>query len=136
MAIVITFTFAGCSTQNDQIAGRWYTGQQVHNGQELFQQYCSSCHGQNGEGTTEWKKRDAVGNLPPPPLNGSAHAWHHSIDILTKTITEGGAAWQGTMPAFGNQLNPEQKQSVIAFIQSLWSDEIYQRWADVNMHKS
>jgi mono/diheme cytochrome c family protein len=126
-AAIIT-SLVGCSGQAELVAGRDYTAQQVSSGQPLFLQYCAGCHGPQGEGTDDWKRRDAAGNLPPPPLNGSAHTWHHSKELLISTITEGGARWQGTMPAFKDQLTPQQKESVIAYIQSLWSDEIYQRW--------
>lgn len=124
--------FTACENESDQLKGRWYSAKQVSHGQELFQQHCSSCHGKQGEGTKEWKKRDPAGNLPPPPLDGTAHTWHHSKELLLSTITEGGAPWQGTMPAFKDQLTLTQKESVIAFIQSLWSDDIYQRWQHLN----
>ena len=61
---------------------RWYNQSDVDKGSTLFKQNCSSCHGVNAEGTPDWKKTDSNGKYPPPPLNGSAHAWHHSIEVL------------------------------------------------------
>jgi thiol:disulfide interchange protein DsbC len=80
-------------------------------------------------GNARLGKTDANGNYPPPPLNGTAHAWHHDLDLLRRTIREGGAKLGGQMPAFEGVLNAGQVDSVIAFFQSKWSDEIFQRWA-------
>ena len=65
---------------------RWYSNEQVLQGKKLFAENCAACHGKNAEATTDWKKRDANGNLVPPPLNGTAHAWHHPMKILRRTI--------------------------------------------------
>ncbi len=107
----------------------WYSEQQVLQGEQLFRQNCASCHGQNAESTPDWKKTDANGNYPPPPLNGTAHAWHHDLDLLRRTIREGGTKLGGQMPAFEAVLSAEEIDSVIAFFQSKWPDDIYQRWA-------
>ena len=111
---------------------RWYSDEQVVAGSRLFQQNCAACHGHNAEATADWKKTDANGNYPPPPLNGSAHAWHHDLDLLRRTIREGGAKFGGQMPAFEGQLTSSEIDSVIAFFQAQWPDEIYQRWAQRN----
>ncbi len=111
---------------------RWYSAQQVAGGEELFKQNCASCHGQNAEGTADWKKTDANGNYPPPPLNGNAHAWHHSKELLKSTIQDGGIKLGGVMPSFGNQLSDEEIDSVIAYFQSKWPDDIYLKWVNRN----
>ena len=70
-------------------------------GETTFNQNCISCHGKEGKGTTkDWKKRLPNGKFPAPPLNGSAHAWHHSPKLLLSTINNGGAKLGGWMPAF------------------------------------
>jgi len=107
---------------------RWFNQEIVDYGNGLFQQNCALCHGQNAEGTTEWKKPDANGNYPPPPLNGSAHAWHHSIPQLAKSIKQGGIELGGVMPPFADQLSDQQVLAVIAYFQSKWPDELYQAW--------
>ncbi len=117
-----------CQWSGDQVAGRWYSHAQVLQGKSLYEQNCASCHLANASGTVDWKQRNAAGALPPPPLDGTAHAWHHSLTLLDEIIREGGAPWQGTMPAFKEQLNAEQRRSVIAYLQSLWSEQIYLRW--------
>jgi thiol:disulfide interchange protein DsbC len=108
---------------------RWYTNEQASQGEKLFRRNCAACHGQNAEATPDWKKTDANGNYPPPPLNGTAHAWHHDLDLLRRTVREGGAKLGGQMPAFEKILDAEEVDSVIAFFQSKWPDDIFQRWA-------
>lgn len=111
---------------------RWYSAQQLASGEVLFKQNCASCHGQNAEGTADWKTPDANGNYPPPPLNGNAHAWHHSNELLKSTIQDGGVKLGGVMPGFSDQLSDEEIDSVIAYFQSKWPDDIYQKWASRN----
>ncbi len=36
--------------------------------------------------------------LPASALNGTAHAWHHSIPQLARSIKEGGKKLGGVMP--------------------------------------
>jgi thiol:disulfide interchange protein DsbC len=111
---------------------RWYNQSDVDKGSALFKQNCSSCHGVNAEGTLDWKKTDSNGKYPPPPLNGTAHTWHHSKDLLRKTILEGGARLGGLMPPFRDKLSDQDIDDVIAFMQSKWTDDIYQKWASRN----
>ena len=109
-------------------ADRWFNQEIVEFGSGLFQQNCAQCHGSNAEGTRDWKKRDANGNFPPPPLDGSAHAWHHSIGQLARSIKQGGIRLGGVMPAFGDKLSDQEVLALIAFFQSKWPDEVYQVW--------
>ena len=107
----------------------WYSNEQVSQGEILFRQNCAACHGQNAEAIPDWKKTDANGNYPPPPLNGTGHAWHHDLDLLRRTVREGGAKLGGQMPAFEGVLDAEETDSVIAYFQSKWPDDLFQRWA-------
>jgi mono/diheme cytochrome c family protein len=118
---------------NIAAAERWFNQDVVDLGSSLFQQNCAVCHGVNAEGTKDWKKTDANGNYPPPPLNGSAHAWHHSIPQLARSIKEGGIKLGGVMPAFGDKLSDQEVLAVIAFFQSKWPDEVYKVWHNRNM---
>lgn len=115
-----------------QAESRWYDQADIDKGATLFKQNCASCHGQNAEGTADWKKTDADGNYPPPPLNGTAHAWHHNKELLKRTILEGGVKLGGVMPGFAGQLSDQDIDAVIAFFQSKWPDKIYQKWAGAN----
>jgi len=109
---------------------RWYTSNQVAQGKALFSVYCAECHGKKAEATSDWRKSDKDGNYPPPPLNGSAHAWHHPLAHLRLTVRFGGARYGGKMPPFDNKLSADQVDSIIAWFQSLWPDEAYNRWLD------
>ena len=109
---------------------RWYSDQQVTRGEILYQQNCAVCHGPDAASTPDWKQTDADGNYPPPPLNGTAHTWHHDLNLLRRTIREGGARLGGRMPGFEDRLNAAEIDNVIAFFQSKWPDDIYQSWSE------
>lgn len=114
----------------DASTGRWYDQSQAAEGRHLFSETCAACHGDNASGTSDWKTPDAQGNYPPPPLDGSAHAWHHSIDVLAGTIEEGGAKYGGQMPGFKHQYNQEQILALIAGFQSYWPEGTYRQWLE------
>lgn len=102
-------------------------------GQALFQQHCATCHGDKAQGTVaNWQQRDASGKLPPPPLNGTAHAWHHSINGLARTIREGTISLGGSMPPWGDTLSDEEVFAVIIWFSSLWPDDLYAAWMQMN----
>jgi len=119
------------SAQSSEV-NRWYNTDQVKQGGKVFAINCASCHGANAQATPEWRKRDANGNLVPPPLNGTAHTWHHPMKVLRHTIRKGGAPVGGTMPPFENKLSATEIDSVIAWFQSKWSDDIYNAWHQRN----
>ncbi len=110
---------------------RWYFAKQAERGKAIFANNCTVCHGKNAEATPHWKTPDANGNYPPPPLNGSAHAWHHPLAILGRTIYDGGKPVGGQMPGFKDTLSETEIIDVIAHFQSYWSDGIYQRWLQI-----
>lgn len=110
------------------VMARWYTPEQVEAGAALYAQHCASCHKPNAEGTSDWKTRDANGKLPPPPLNGTAHTWHHPLDLLRSVVRRGGAPVGGSMPAFADKLSPQEIDAILAWVQSHWSDKIYAIW--------
>ncbi|OZG69801.1 hypothetical protein BTA51_29565 [Hahella sp. CCB-MM4] len=118
--------------QDTQADKRWYSAEQVSLGKTVYEQHCISCHLPQARGTFNWKKPTEDGSYPPPPLNGSAHAWHHPLPALLQTINEGGAAYGGKMPPFQTQLNDSEKNAVIAYFQSFWSNEIYLKWESLH----
>jgi mono/diheme cytochrome c family protein len=115
---------------------RWYTGEQVAAGAVLYKTHCASCHKEKAEGTAEWRERDANGKLPPPPLNGTAHAWHHPLDVLRTVVKRGGAPVGGSMPPFAEKLDQHEIDAILAWVQTHWSDEIYQIWRERDLAAS
>lgn len=114
------------------VPGRWYSPGQVAAGEPLFRQYCAVCHGSDGSATPDWRRTDANGNYPPPPLNGTAHTWHHPLDVLDETIANGGAPLGGQMPAFRAILDAGQRLAIIAYLQNWWPDDIYEKWRQID----
>lgn len=113
-----------CDNEQNSKNNRWYTQKQVKAGQIVYQQNCQKCHGEKGIGTKLWRTPLKDGTFPPPPLNGSAHTWHHPIGALASRIREGGRK----MPAFKDKLNDEETKAVLAYVQSLWPEITYQTW--------
>lgn len=126
--LLVALLLTGCGPTEPTVAGRWYTVSQVELGKKVYTENCIACHNENARGTTEWRQPLPDGSYPPPPLNGTAHAWHHPISVLKKVINEGGVPMGGKMPAFGGKLNDDEKLAVIAYFQNFWPDEIYQGW--------
>ncbi len=107
---------------------RNFDPKQVAQGQALFLKNCAVCHGQNAEGTPDWRKPLANGRYPPPPLNGTAHAWHHSTDELKQFILNGGPPGEGRMPGWKGILKEQEIDDILTWIKSLWPEEVYQGW--------
>lgn len=108
---------------------RWYSPEQLAIGQLVYQKNCAICHGKEAASVSSWEKMDTNGQFPPPPLNGSAHTWHHPMSLLRRTIREGGIAQGGRMPAFKETLSMQEIDGVIAWFQSYWSDDQYANWS-------
>lgn len=108
---------------------RWYAPDLLKTGEVVYQAHCMSCHGKDAASIPNWEKMDKNGQFPPPPLNGTAHTWHHQMPLLERTIREGGIEFGGSMPAFKDTLTEQEIHSVIAWFQSYWSDAIYANWS-------
>jgi mono/diheme cytochrome c family protein len=130
LTIFFILSLSGCSQEKSEpkIPDRWYTQSDIDLGSKQFLKHCSSCHGKNAEGTVDWRERLADGSFPPPPLNGTAHAWHHNMSTLLRTINNGGAPLGGKMPSFKEVLSNKEKLALIAYFQHFWTNEIYRSW--------
>ena len=103
----------------------------ARSGQAIFTSTCAVCHGQSGEGQPNWHIRKEDGTLPPPPLNGDGHTWHHGDGFLYKVVRDGGKwlespdipHFKSGMPAFGEQLSHDEIIGVITYVKSLWGDK-------------
>jgi len=123
--ITIIALLAGCSSGEKEKTPEL----NVALGENVFNQNCLSCHGSKGRGLAkDWKVKDENGNYPAPPLNGTAHTWHHSPSDLLYTINKGGGEMGGQMPGFEERLSEEEKLALLDYIYSLWPSEIQTKY--------
>ena len=126
LAILMTLTIflSGCNSDKKEKI--------EHNaslGEDIFNKNCVQCHGSKGSGlAVDWRIKDENGNFPAPPLNGTAHTWHHSPEDLLYTINNGGAGMGGKMPGFSNSLSEAEKKSLLTYIYSLWPSDIQKKY--------
>ena len=112
----------------------WDDPASIAKGEELFAKNCAVCHGVKAAGKpgVDWKKKLADGSFPPPPLNGTAHAWHHSPKLLDRIIAQGaktyGDAYKGWMPGFEKKLDASDRLAILKYLHSLWPEEIRKRY--------
>lgn len=106
---------------------------QVARGKQAYGQYCASCHGANLEGQPNWRQRKPDGRLPAPPHDATGHTWHHPDQHLFE-VTKNGVkpplappGYQSDMPGFAENLSDADIWAIIAFIKSLWPQEIRDR---------
>ncbi|TVT45590.1 MAG: cytochrome c [Denitromonas halophila] len=105
-------------------------------GATLYAAQCSSCHGAKGEGQPNWRERRPDGRLPAPPHDASGHTWHHPMEMLFQMTRDGMVpplapeGYQSDMPAFGKTLSDDEIRAVLAYIESLWPDEVKQMRAE------
>ncbi|GMQ95940.1 MAG: hypothetical protein BMS9Abin14_420 [Gammaproteobacteria bacterium] len=122
-------TSSGSDTPKTKtVASRWYSADNVSRGGPIFAQFCAGCHGKVAQGSFSWRQRGADGTIQPPPLNGTAHSWHHPIRGLSAQIKFGAPGGKGNMPGFSQGLSDQDVEDVIAWFQDKWSDEIYASW--------
>ena len=112
---------------------RWYSADQVDQGQRIYRSKCARCHGDQAEGEADWRELDAEGVYPAPPLDGSAYAWRHNMEQLRHQIETGSESDDADMPSFKHKLSDADIDSVIAFLQSKWNDTTYQAWRRVQL---
>jgi mono/diheme cytochrome c family protein len=116
---------------SDDAGSRWYTPENVERGAVIFTDNCAACHGKEANGHFTWRQRGPDGKFPPPPLNGTGHAWHHPTQVLAKQIKFGTPGGQGTMPGFAGILSDKDIVDSIAWFQSLWPDKTYDNWRQI-----
>lgn len=101
-------------------------------GEALFKKHCAACHGGRAQGALAWERPGPDGKYPAPPLDGGGHDWHHPMAALKQTIRDGTLGIGGNMPAWRATLSDADIDAVIAWFQSLWPNEIYAVWADID----
>ncbi len=87
----------------------------LRRGRSLFRNYCSLCHGENGEG--DGKMARIIKD--PPPFNLTLS--RAPDDYLMQIITRGGAAMGRSprMPPWGEQFSESERRSIISYIKTL-----------------
>ena len=105
---------------------------------ELYTNNCSSCHMNNLSGNSEWRSSlDEDGQRLPPPLNGTAHTWHHAPQQLFNIIRYGykkiDPNYQGKM--LGNKmLTDDEIWLILEYIKNMWPAEIQTKY-DSNFNR-
>lgn len=77
---------------------------QIERGQELYQENCAGCHGEDGSGGD-----------PGPGLTSPVFFSERSISAIASVIERG----VGEMPAFGDTLEENDRQALAAYIRTL-----------------
>ncbi|MGI8515507.1 MAG: c-type cytochrome [Acidimicrobiia bacterium] len=95
----------------------------VVRGEELYQQYCASCHRTDLSGDPEWKTPKEDGSYPPPPHDSTGHTWHHSDQVLLEIIRDGSDFAQSRMPSFGERLSDDDIGAILEFFKANWGPE-------------
>lgn len=94
------------------------SAQNVAEGKNLYNTYCTSCHGDQGKGDGV-----AARSLPVKPADHTNNAVMSQLSdkYLTDIIAKGGSAVNksGFMPAWGSSLNPKQVADIVAYVRSL-----------------
>jgi len=108
----------------------------IAKGKIAYENNCVSCHQVNLSGAEHWKGLDEDGHRKAPPLNGTGHTWHHDDKTLHSIIKYGLAKlvknYQGKMAGFGDVLNDDEIDNVLAYIKSYWPKDKYQYQIDLN----
>jgi mono/diheme cytochrome c family protein len=87
-------------------------------GQERFNIYCAPCHGQSGNGQGMVHKRAislAEGTWTPPTDLTSQAVIDRPVGHIYNTIANG----IRTMPAYGPQIDPEDRWAITAYVRAL-----------------
>jgi mono/diheme cytochrome c family protein len=120
------------ATSSPGAVGRPLDPARVARGEAVYSTHCAVCHGPRGAGLSgDWRKTGPDGKYPPPPLDDSAHAWHHPTEVLRRVIRKGSPPGMGNMPAWEGKLSEREIDEVVVYIKSLWSDEVYARWQQI-----
>lgn len=108
---------AAMATQGGTMATN---GAAASDGARVFQTNCSSCHQAQGEGVP--------GTFPPLAGNavvvGDATKVIHIVKYgLNGKLSVKGQAYNGMMPAWGQQLSNADIASVVTFVRSAWGNK-------------
>ncbi|MET4735703.1 mono/diheme cytochrome c family protein [Thalassospira sp. MBR-102] len=127
MALLSGVADAGSMPENLTFLEKPVTSEQIALGNDVYAEFCASCHGTNLEGQENWRRRLDTGRMPAPPHDASGHTWRHSDrELFAMTRFGVGAVvpgYESDMPAFEDVLSDEEIIAVLGYIKSVWPDE-------------
>ncbi len=96
-------------------------------GELIYEEHCSACHGASLQGQSVWQKPLPSGRLPAPPHDATGHTWHHSDALLFRLVKEGvsvvvGGNYETDMPSFGETLSDDEIRAVLTYIKRTWPE--------------
>ncbi len=93
----------------------------IARGEVLYRDTCQACHGERGVGERpdDMYAKDEFGFVAPP-LDDSAHGWHHSDSGLVATILNGSPRNE-RMRGWKGEMTEAQARDIVAYIKSLWN---------------
>jgi mono/diheme cytochrome c family protein len=100
-------------------------------GQEVYEQHCKDCHGIKAIGEDPEKPQGGFtdeNEYIAPALNGTGHSWHHPPVFLFQHVKNRIVNKSSPMPPFAGILSDEEINAVIAYIKSLWPEDIRIRY--------
>ncbi len=112
-------------------------GSDAKRGSRIYQQYCTPCHGQEGNGRGPRARNEAL--QPPPRNHTNGFYMNMQTDVrLFKVIKFGGYAnnLSHIMPQWKHILKDKEIFSVVAFIRTLAQDPPYEASTNVNWEKN
>ncbi len=97
------------------------TPENIAAGERLYNENCAGCHGLRGVGERpgDMYARDEFGFVAPP-LDDTAHGWHHPDDDLVAIILNGSSRNE-RMIAWKLKFARRDSEDIVAYIKSLWS---------------
>lgn len=98
-------------------------------GEQVYQQYCSACHGPLGQGDG---LAPAVAYFDPSPTNLALHGPAHGAAEYAWIISEGNA--ESAMPRFDTKLSEKEIWSVVHYIRHGLADEQDEQYAQAHQH--
>ncbi|MBD8513941.1 cytochrome c [Photobacterium sp. CAU 1568] len=118
------------------LLGQSVMSKELELGQDIYAQYCASCHGKKLEGQPNWKRRLNTGRMPAPPHDKSGHTWAHSdqelFEMTKFSIDAVIPGYESDMPAFTGILSDQQIIAVLAYIKSQWPAELQTKQDKLN----
>lgn len=99
-------------------------------GAQLFVAHCALCHGPRAQGHPDWQTPGDGSFAAAPPLDGTGNDWKRSRAQLVHTIMQGAQGKDGTetMPAWKGRVSERDVDAVVAWLQSLWAPDVYDKW--------